>query len=204
MSQDTGSRTIIFNPGILEPLTANEFTKVFESNELEYNWIHFEARPNVQDMIRFLQGTKMKAKISIEIEKTNMGYENLIGEADVVIIGKDVSKANHANNPKEAIDIFKTKLRAGAILICTWGDKGASGVDQDGQVHHVQAVHQDHVIDTLGAGDTFTATVIASLIKGHGLLRTLKLACYVAGTKVGQRGFKNLGSAYQKAFNETA
>ena len=204
MSQDTGSRTIIFNPGILEPLTANEFTKVFESNELEYNWIHFEARPNVQDMIRFLQGSKMKAKISIEIEKTNMGYENLIGEADVVIIGKDVSKANHANNPKEAIDIFKTKLRAGAILICTWGDKGASGVDQDGQVHHVQAAHQDLVIDTLGAGDTFTATVIASLIKGHGLLRTLKLACYVAGTKVGQRGFKNLGNAYQKALNETA
>ena len=68
LSQDTGSRTIIFNPGTLEPLTANEFTKVFESNELIFDWIHFEARPNIEDMIRFLQESKMKAKISIEIE----------------------------------------------------------------------------------------------------------------------------------------
>ena len=90
LSQDTGSRTIIFNPGNLEALTLNEFIPVLTNKN--YSWIHFEARPHVEEMLKYLQKINSKIKISLEIEKIDMGYESLIELANVVIIGKDVSK----------------------------------------------------------------------------------------------------------------
>ena len=90
LSQETGSRTIIFNPGNLEALTLNEFIPVLSNQN--YSWIHFEARPHVEDMLKYLLKTNTKIKISLEIEKINMGYESLIELANVVFIGKDVSK----------------------------------------------------------------------------------------------------------------
>ena len=61
------------------------------------------------------------------------------------------------------------------------------------------AVPPDEIIDTCGAGDTFTATTIACLHKGFDLQKTLNLACLIAGFKIGQRGYTNLGREfYQK------
>ena len=133
-----------------------------------------------------------------------MGYESLIELADVVFIGKDVSKANGAENMNEALEIFKSRMNKKSknnesILICPWGDRGAAGMDQDGKIYLAQAVPPDEIIDTCGAGDTFTATAIACLYKGYDLQKTLNLACLIAGFKIGQRGYTNLGREfYQK------
>ena len=51
-------------------------------------------------------------------------------------------------------------------------------------------------MDTIGAGDTFNATVIASLSLGHSLKEALTIGCKVAGTKVGQFGFCNLKKVF--------
>ena len=50
---------------------------------------------------------KKSTRISIEIEKANQGFEELIPYADVIFISKDVSKSNCAKNLKEALDIFQ-------------------------------------------------------------------------------------------------
>ena len=31
-------------------------------------------------------------------------------------------------------------MKPESILICTWGDQGASGIDQNGIVHHTEAI----------------------------------------------------------------
>ena len=52
LSRETGSRTIIFDPGSQNPLTVTEFSKVdFDI----FSWIHFEARPYVKEMIKHLR-----------------------------------------------------------------------------------------------------------------------------------------------------
>ena len=144
-------------------------------------------------------------KVSVEIEKINMGYESLIELADVVFIGKDVSKANGAENMNEALELFKSRMmkkraKISSILICPWGDCGAAGMDPDGKIYIAQAVPppDDKIIDTCGAGDTFTATAIACLHKGYDLQKTLNVACLIAGIKIGQRGYKNLGREFHQ------
>ena len=50
---------------------------------------------------------KKSIRISIEIEKSNQGFEDLIPYADVIFISKDVSESNCASTLKEALEFFK-------------------------------------------------------------------------------------------------
>ena len=128
----------------------------------------------------------------MEIEKVGHGFEALIPSADLTFISKDVSKSNGATSLQESLDFFKAKMGQGSMLVCTWGDQGASGIDRNGQVFHSAARPPSKIVDTLGAGDTFTASVIASLIRGLAFDKALDFGCAMAGVKIGQRGFANL------------
>ena len=52
------------------------------------------------------------------------------------------------------------------------------------------------VVDTIGAGDSFNAGVIASMAHGDDAITALKRACVLAGKKVGQVGFDGLGDKF--------
>ena len=54
-----------------------------------------------------------------------------------------------------------------ATLICAWAEEGADALGPDGQLLHSDAFPPPRVVDTLGAGDTFNASVIFSLSKGE-------------------------------------
>lgn len=53
-----------------------------------------------------------------------------------------------------------------ATLICAWAEKGADAMGPDGVVIHSDAFPPEKLVDTLGAGDTFNASVIYSLLNG--------------------------------------
>lgn len=53
------------------------------------------------------------------------------------------------------------------VLICAWAEKGADAMGPDGTVLHSDAVPPEKLVDTLGAGDTFNASVIYSLSNGN-------------------------------------
>ena len=84
------------------------------------------------------------------------------------------------------------------IIICAWGDQGAAGRDENGHIFEFPAFQPKNgvVIDTIGAGDTFNASVVASLNLNQNLKKALENGCRVAGTKVGQFGFKNLKNVF--------
>ena len=52
------------------------------------------------------------------------------------------------------------------------------------------------VIDTIGAGDTFNATVVACLSQDKNLAQALDIGCKVAGFKVGQIGYDGLKEVF--------
>ena len=54
ISRESGSRTIVYNPGNQEPLNASEFALAFERSHSSFHWIHFEARPFVHYMLSYL------------------------------------------------------------------------------------------------------------------------------------------------------
>lgn len=55
------------------------------------------------------------------------------------------------------------------------------------------------VVDTIGAGDTFIAVVVACLAYGQTLSDSVKAGCRVAGNKVGQQGFKGLRRFFENS-----
>lgn len=67
----------------------------------------------------------------------------------------------------------------------------------DGVTVQSPAFPPKQVIDTLGAGDTFCATVIYSLSKGKSLQESITSGCHIAGAKVGQRGFSKIGKLFK-------
>lgn len=90
---------------------------------------------------------------------------------------------------------------AGVTWVCAWGALGAfalTGVrDEGGRVVETCAVLAaasavERVVDSVGAGDTFNAAVIASLAAGVGAGEALRAGCLVAGRKVAQAGFDGL------------
>lgn len=52
------------------------------------------------------------------------------------------------------------------MLICAWAEKGADALGPDGVVVHSDAFPPEALVDTLGAGDTFNASVIYTLSNG--------------------------------------
>ena len=54
-----------------------------------------------------------------------------------------------------------------AVLICAWAEKGADALGPDGVVVHSDAFSPEVLVDTLGAGDTFNASVIYCLSHGQ-------------------------------------
>lgn len=78
-----------------------------------------------------------------------------------------------------------------AILFCTWGAKGATCLYK-GDVTHSSALQDIHVVDSVGAGDTFIAGAIYCMSRGHTLLTTLKFSCEMASRKVARYGFDGL------------
>lgn len=68
----------------------------------------------------------------------------------------------------------------------------------DGVTVQSPAFPPRQIIDTLGAGDTFCATVVCSLSRGKTLQESISFGCQIAGAKVGQRGFSYISSTYEK------
>ena len=90
------------------------------------------------------------------------------------------------------------------VVIAAWGDEGAAAAVQSisGQVDEVISVPAHcppQVVDTLGAGDTFNAACIHTLVSdnslkmsGSNLKTVLSFACKVAGEKCGMQGLEQL------------
>lgn len=73
-------------------------------------------------------------------------------------------------------------------LIVTCGEKGAIVRDTDGELHLVKPASTTQVVDTVGAGDAFTAMYIHGLLHGWDIDTALHQAQAFASKVVGQRG----------------
>jgi len=200
VNAQNGSRTIIHTNKNLPELTVDQFQSMIEANVENYSWVHFEGRnkDSIPGMVKCLEGSG--CPVSIEVEKVGRGYEDLIPFGDVVMVSKDVAKHHGANTMTEALNVFKSKLKPGAKLVVPWGDKGATGYDLGtGETITSPAFPPpEGQVDSLGAGDSFNAALIGSLAHGASLSRGIEIACRVAGSKIGRKGFIGLRDVFQE------
>ena len=194
LSLATGSRTVVHSRNNLPELTVSAFEKV---NLLDFDWIHFEGRRNEAEIVKMIhiieefnatQSPKDRIVVSVELEKPRKSLLQLLGKADVVFTSKAFAQSLGFSSPYESGRSLRSKTKLGATIICAGGTRGADGAGPDGEVKHSNAYPPEKVVDTLGAGDTFIAGAICSLIQGSSIEDTLIFACRLAGFKCGMNG----------------
>lgn len=186
VSKKTGSRTIIHHRNCPE-YSFDDFKKI----ELaQYDWIHFEGR-NIEQtalMLQYLQTHHPSIPCSLEIEKPRTGIESLFSLPTILLFSRDYAIAHGFESAEKLL----ASLPNGCLASCTWGEQGAWAINVQQKIFHNKAYVPAKVVDTLGAGDTFNAALIDSLVKNLNLSQALDKACQLAGLKCGQQGLTNL------------
>ncbi len=75
-------------------------------------------------------------------------------------------------------------------ILLTLGERGVLVADRKNLIL-VPAIPVEHVVDTTGAGDAFSAGVIAGLLEGMSLEQAARLGCAVAAHKIRHFGSRN-------------
>ncbi|XP_052341766.1 ketohexokinase isoform X3 [Oncorhynchus keta] len=193
----TGTRTILHMNRNLPDVSAADFSKVDFS---QYKWIHWEGR-NAEEQVKMIQQVELsnntlpqqhRITVSVEIEKTREPLYQLFHYGDVVFVSKDVAMHFGFHSAASALNGLYHRVKKGAVLICAWAEKGADAMGPDGIVVHSDAFPPEALVDTLGAGDTFNASVIYTLSNGGGVQEALTFGCQVAGRKCGVHGYDEI------------
>ena len=87
------------------------------------------------------------------------------------------------------------------ILVVTYGEEGAVVRTRQGQVHQVKPSPAAHFVDTVGAGDAFTATFLHGLLAGWTIAETVNAAQDFASAVVGLRGAISTDPEFYKSFS---
>ncbi|XP_015175481.1 PREDICTED: ketohexokinase-like [Polistes dominula] len=238
LSLSTGTRTILhYNPNLPE-ITLENFGCLKLKN---YSWIHFEGR-NVTQVLAMMETIEkynkimkgmneksnkivnkqfMEITVSLELEKPQPELLLLLPFADIVFISKDFAQRRGCDNMDEILENIGAKAKQGTVLICAWGDRGATARTSDGILVKSSAFPPEVIVDSLGAGDTFNAAVIDYLnnikmdaeseeynslnnpttISEHSLNKfndpnilhaAIIFGCHIAGAKIGMKGYDGL------------
>ncbi|EAW08486.1 ketohexokinase [Aspergillus clavatus NRRL 1] len=198
-SQSSGSRTIV-NYNELPEMTIQEFEAIADQIGAQATWYHFEGRiPEVTlACICYLRQQYSSVRISVEVEKpARPGLQELAMEADVVFYSKSWAQGQGYAFAEECLQKQSNLTANATLLCCTWGQDGAVALDTvSGNIIHSPAYTASDfkVVDSIGAGDTFNAGMLYTLLcrEDWGLTKKLRFTNRLAGTKVGQEGFSNL------------
>ncbi len=189
LNRRNGSRTIIHYRDLPE-FGFQDFRAI---DLAPFDWVHFEGR-NVTETRKMLERCAAEHPSlprSLEVEKARPGIETLFPLANLLLFSKNY--ANYCGfSDGSAFLRFVRQQEPHPILICAWGNQGASAMGTDGSVFASRAYPPGRMVDTTGAGDVFNAGIIDGLIRNRKLPSTLSAACRLAGYKCGIAGINGL------------
>jgi len=181
----TGSRTIVHHRDCPE-FSFADFKKI---DLKTIDWIHFEGRniAETEKMFQWLDQHYPQLAYSLEVEKPRPDIESLFNYPKILMFSQHYAEAHGYQSAPELLNSLATHLTAS----CTWGEQGAWAKSSN-VIIHKNAKPPEHIVDTLGAGDTFNAGLISALIQQNTLEQALTKACQLASNKCGQLGFTQL------------
>ncbi|XP_050419438.1 ketohexokinase [Patella vulgata] len=206
INTENGSRTILHSNKSLRELKCEDFKKL---DLKKYKWIHFEGRPNKDEIYLMMNHVRRynksvddedKIVISLEIEKIRpILLDDLIELADYTFLSKDYAQFLGYDDMTSCV---RGMSETGKTIFCAWGEQGAAAKIPDGPVVTSKAFKPPQVIDTTGAGDTFIAGCIYSLCRNLSLGNCVEIGCRLAGAKCGIMGLKDIHSVKKMILNK--
>ncbi|MBO7310045.1 MAG: helix-turn-helix domain-containing protein [Clostridia bacterium] len=180
-----GENSIFLYPGSNEMITTEYIDTVLEGfeagdiiilqNEIS-NVKYIIERAYEKNMCIIFNPSPMNERIS-EIDFNMISYVLVnTGEA------KEISSCETA---EESIAFFRERFPELKVVI-TLGKKGCMYIDKDNELY--QSSFNVKVVDTTGAGDTFTGYFVAELAAGNSYAEILKLASAASSIAVSRNG----------------
>ena len=139
-------------------------------------------------MMRHVRNNFPHLPISLELEKAREGIEYLFEFPQLLLCSRGFARYYGFDAPQDFLLWMRERAPQAEVMVA-WGENGAYGLDETATLCHAPAQPPLQVRDTLGAGDTFNAGIIAARLDDAPLAEALQFACGLAGRKCGVVGF---------------
>ncbi|MDH5544474.1 MAG: PfkB family carbohydrate kinase [Gammaproteobacteria bacterium] len=189
LNKQNGSRTIVHYRNL--PELASE--QIVGLDFAQFDWLHLEARNCIEQLqiLKMARAANPDLKISIEVEKFRDHIERLFSEANFIFFSKHFSLQKGFDNGNELF-VYAREFSKDAYMSCTWGEYGIFYSEPSLDTGKIESIKVDAITDSIGAGDTFNAGVINSLLEGKSFVESVKDGNRLAAKKLAQYGFDNL------------
>lgn len=151
-----------------------EFDSTIEKNIIENDLIFL----NINDYCRkYIPIIKKHNKITVvdihDYDDSNPYHEDFIKAADVLFVS-GVNIKNHK-------DFLRKNIKGKQAVIITKSDQGSIAIDARQQIFEEKAYVFDSVIDTNGAGDSFSVGFMFEYIRSKSITKALKYGSVCGG-----------------------
>ncbi|XP_002024020.2 ketohexokinase isoform X2 [Drosophila persimilis] len=172
-----------------------------------YGWMHMPSMSfettlaMVEDVAAFNAASHAdKITVSLELSKDLHEMWPLVDYCDYVIFSKRLAREQGWPTPEIACSRIDERLRSRwgfnlkrPTVVFRWGDLGAGVLDESGAITLAPAFKPRKMVDSLGAGDTFTAAFIyAVYVRERSVPVAVEFANRLASHKCTKRGFDHV------------
>jgi len=185
-------RTILTFKGINDQLSVSDF----DWNALNTKWLYFSSMMSqswktLEKIAKFARKNGVNYAFNPSMYLAQQGLRSLrkvIDGAAVLILNKEESQALVGKNvDKEVLKLLQEYAR---IVVVTDGANGAQAFD--GEKFYSILPNRIKVVETTGAGDAFAAGVVAGLMQGQKLDKSLQIGLAESESVIQHIGAKNI------------
>lgn len=200
-------RAMITFPGAMEELSVSDVTDNYLENANHLHVSSIFIQPNIKEelVLLFSRAKQKGMTTSLDVqsdpaEKWEFDFERVLPLVDVFLPNNhELMGIAHKQNIEEAIEVLKPYTNT---LVVKMGIDGSLGIRKDERITYTPYLNK-HVVDAIGAGDSFNAGFISAFIRGKSLGDCLQLGsiCGAVNTTAagGTGAFTNLSAVRETA-----
>lgn len=185
LSENTGSRTCLFDRGTVPDLVEN----VNLSSLNDASILHLDGNYMSSAVYSAKKARKLGVKVSLDAGGLYQGVEELLPLVDILIPSAEFAmKFTGQDNIVDSIKILQDRYSP-EVLVVTNGNKGGCYYE-NGKILTYDSI-KVKAVDTNGAGDTFHGAFLVAYLNGKNIKECCKYASIVAGYKCTQKGARS-------------
>jgi sugar/nucleoside kinase (ribokinase family) len=186
-------RAILTHPGLISALQASDIpdSLLRQARHLHVAsyFLQTALQPDLPNLFRRAHSLELTISLDTNYDPSEKwsGFDELLSVTNVFLPNeKEALSLSGESNIDLAADRLKVKVETLAIKM---GAEGALGISQNQKVR--AASIPVHVVDTVGAGDSFDAGFLFGHLKGWGLEKSLRFACVCGALSTQKAGGVN-------------
>ncbi len=187
-------------PGAMGDLSVSEVEDSYHESAHHLNVSSMFIQPKIRDKLLYLFSRAKQKRMSTSLdvqsdpeEKWDIDFERILPLVDVILQNiNELTGIAHKKKIDEVIEMFKPFANT---LVVKMGVEGSVGI-QGGKRINCRSFLDDHVVDAIGAGDSFNADFSSTFLRGKSMsdcLQFSNICGAINTTAAGETGlFTNL------------